>query len=113
MDTTRRPIASPFTNRSLSSRRLVWNSTLVNAESSRKPHEYVRSIYAAASGIARVNGTADNYVYSDSLNVERDVIQGDIKSPVLFILAFDTWTHQHDSVCRKVFKCGHILRLLF
>lgn len=74
--------------------------TLAKADSSRKSHTIfkVKAIYAAASGIARVNDTDDKYVFSDTFNVGRGVIQADIISPVLFILALDTLVQQFDSV---------------
>ena len=74
------------------------DSTLAKAGASRKSRAIFRVIYAAAAGIARVNGTDDNYVYSGSFNVGRGVIKGDIISPVLFILALDALVQQYDSV---------------
>ena len=74
-------------------------------------HVIFRTIYAAASGIARVNVMDGKYVYSGAFNVGRGVIQGDIISPVLFILALDALVQQFDSVRGKGFKCGRILRL--
>ena len=87
------------------------DSTLAKAGASRKSRAIFRAIYEAAAGIARVNGTDGNYVYSSSFNVGRGVIQGDIISPVLFILALDALVQQYDSVRGKGFKCGRILRL--
>ena len=87
------------------------DSTLAKAGASRKSRAIFRAIYAAAAGIARVNGTDGNYVYSGAFNVGRGVIQGDIISPVLFILALDALVQQYDSVQGKGFKCGRILRL--
>ena len=87
------------------------DSTLAKAGASRKSRAIFRAIYAAAAGIARVNGTDGNYVYSGAFNVGRGVIQGDIISPVLFILALDALVQQYDSVRGKGFKCGRILRL--
>ena len=88
------------------------DSTLTKAGASRKSRAIFRAIYAAAAGIARVNGTDGNYVFSDSFNIGRGVIQGDIISPVLFILALDALVQKYDSVQDKGFKCGNrILRL--
>ena len=41
--------------------------------------------YQAATGIARVRGTEGQTVFSQEFETRRDVIQGDIISPVLFI----------------------------
>ena len=44
-----------------------------------------RAIYeAAVGGVARINGTDGQLIYSESFDVRRGVIQGDIISPVLF-----------------------------
>ena len=87
------------------------DSTLAKAGASRKSRAMFRAIYAAAAGIARVNGTDGKYVYSGSFDIGRGVIQGDIISPVLFILALDAIVQQYDDVHGKGFKCGRILRL--
>ena len=87
------------------------DSTLAKAGASRKSRAIFRAIYAAASGIARVNGTDGEYVYSGAFDVGRGVIQGDIISPVLFILVLDALIQQYDSVKGKGFKCGRTLRL--
>ena len=82
-----------------------------NAGVSRKNLTIFISIYTTASAIARVNDTDDDYVFSDSFDVGRGVIQGDIISSVLFILTLDVLIQQHDSMKGKGFKCGCILRL--
>ena len=87
------------------------DSTLAKAGASRKSRAIFRAIYAAASGIARVNGTDGRYIYSGPFDIARGVIQGDIISPVLFILALDALVQQYDPVQGKGFKCGRILRL--
>ena len=45
------------------------DSTLAKAGASRKSRAIFRAIYAAASGIARVNGTDGKYVYSGAFGV--------------------------------------------
>ena len=76
--------------------------TLAKAGSSRKSHTIFRVIYEAAAGIARVNDTDDNYVYSSTFNVGRGVIQGDIISPMLFILALTRWCNSTTRYVAKV-----------
>ena len=87
------------------------DATLAKAGASRKSRAIFRAIYSAAAGVARVNGTDGKYVYSGSFDIGRGVIQGDIISPVLFILALDALVQQYDEVHGKGFKCGRILRL--
>ena len=48
-----------------------------------------RVIYKVVSVIVRVHGTDDKYEYSVTFKVCRGVVQGDIISPVLFILTLD------------------------
>ena len=87
------------------------DAALAKAGASRKCRKIFREIYAVATGVARVNGTNDQILFSAKFNVGRGVIQGDIISPVLFILALDALIQQYDSVKGKGFKCGRILRL--
>ena len=63
------------------------DSALAKAGASRKSRAIFRAIYRAASGTARTNGTQGGKVYSERFNVARGVVQGDIISPILFILA--------------------------
>ena len=65
------------------------DTTLAKAGASNKSRAIFRAIYEAATGIARVRGVDGATIYSEALNVGRGVIQGDIMSPVLFILALD------------------------
>ena len=50
-------------------------------------------------------------MFSESFNIGRRVVQGDIISPVLFILTLDELIQQHDKVTGKGYICGRILRL--
>ena len=47
-------------------------------------------------GVARVNDTNGQTILSAAFNVGRGVIQGDIISPILLILALDQLVHTHD-----------------
>ena len=85
------------------------DSALAKAGASRKSRAIFRAIYRAASGTARVNGTNGNKVYSDKFNVARGVVQGDIISPILFILALEQLIRQNDVhgdgvACGEFFK---------
>ena len=70
--------------------------SLAKAGASRKTRAMFRAIYAAASGIARVRGLNGQTIYSESFKVRRGVIQGDIISPIFFILAMEQIFRLHD-----------------
>ena len=61
------------------------------AGASRKSRAIFRAIYKAATGIARVRGVDGKYELSGKFNIYRGVIQGNIISPVLFILATNSY----------------------
>ena len=63
--------------------------TLAKTDASKKSRAIFRAIYSAASGVARVRSTDGKFIFSGSFNIGRGVIQGDIVSPVLFIMALD------------------------
>lgn len=70
------------------------------AVASRKTHSMLRSIYSTAEGITKVCGLDGKKVYSatapHSIKVCRGVIQGEIISPIFFILAMEQVFHTHD-----------------
>ena len=86
------------------------DQTLANAGAKRKSRAIFRAIYQAATGIARVRGTEGQTVFSQAFEIRRGVIQGDIISPVLFILALDQIMKTVDGKSEGV-KCGRILRI--
>ena len=86
------------------------DKTLARAGASRKTRAMFRAIYSAATGIARVRHTDGKCIYSEPFKVRRGVIQGDIISPVLFILALDQIFQAHDKSGEGV-KAGSILRV--
>ena len=86
------------------------DETLANAGASRKSRAIFRAIYSAATGIARVRGIDGQIIFSEAFKVRRGVIQGDIISPVLFILALDQIMQKADKNSEGV-KCGRILRI--
>ena len=88
------------------------DKTLAEAGASRKSRAIFRAIYRAATGIARVRGTDGTYKFSGNFKVCRGVVQGDIISPVLFILALDQLVQSIDKSGTGV-KCGILhLRVL-
>ena len=84
--------------------------SLKAAGSSRKTRAIFRAIYAAAEGTARVRGLDGNHVYSDSFAVRRGVIQGDIISPIFFILALEQLFRLYDKDPEGI-KIGNYLQI--
>ena len=84
--------------------------TLAAAKASRKSRVIFRAIYKVATDIVRVRGTDGKYVYSGSFQVRRGVIQGDIISPILFIMALDQLVQTVDTSGKGV-KCNSFLRI--
>ena len=73
------------------------DKVLKKAKVSRKCRAIFRAIYEAASGKVRVNGTLGKKILSEPFDIQRGVVQGDIVSPVLFILALDLLIQTYDS----------------
>ena len=86
------------------------DKTLAAAGASTKTRAIFRAIYKAAAGVARVKSIDGKFIQSKVFNIRRGVIQGDIISPVLFILALDQLVQQIDKSGKGV-KCGRILKL--
>ena len=73
------------------------DESLAAAGASRKTRAMFRAIYEATEGIARVRGLNGSTIYSESFKVCRGVIQGDIISPIFFILAMEQIFRLHDN----------------
>ena len=69
---------------------------LQRAGASRKTRAMFRAIYRSAAGTARVNGLDGKKLFSKTFKVSRGVIQGDIISPIFFILALDQLFQERD-----------------
>ena len=65
------------------------DKSLAAAGDSRKTRAMFRDIYSAAEGMTRVKGLNGKYVYSKVFKVRRGVVQGDIISPIFFILTME------------------------
>ena len=84
--------------------------TLAAAGASRKSRAIFRAIYKAATGVARVRSINGKYEFSGNFRICRGVVQGDIMSPVLFILALDQLVQTVDKKGTGV-KCGRVLKI--
>ena len=84
------------------------DTTLSQAGASNKSRAIYRVTYSAASGVVRVKTINNNCIFSKSFNVGRGVVQGDIMSPELFILALDQLIQKYD-VKGRGYKSGRIL----
>ena len=73
------------------------DSTLQDAGASIKTRRMFRAIYLAASAVTKVNNANGSVSYSDSFPIRRGVLQGDITSPVYFILALEAILRIHDN----------------
>ena len=67
------------------------------AGASQKSRALFRSIYAASQGSVRIKGVDVTPTLSSQFNVARGVIQGDIISPIFFILTLDQLTQTYDT----------------
>lgn len=73
------------------------DAALKNAGASRKTRALFRKIYAAAAGAARIQGLDGKTLLSKAFEICRGVIQGDIISPIFFILALDQLMQAYDT----------------
>ena len=83
------------------------DAALRDARASRKTRAMFRTIYEAAAGAARLRGTDGKFTLSKKFNIARGVIQGDIISPIFFIIALDQLVQNHDLGGKGV-SAGHI-----
>ena len=77
------------------------DKTLADAGASKKSRTIFRSIYRSATGMVRVKGVDGETIYPQAFKIGRGVIQGDIISPVLFILALDQIMQKYDKGGRQ------------
>ena len=70
---------------------------LAEAKATDKSRAVFRSIYGAATANTKVQDTDGKQVYSDTFPINRGVLQGDITSPLYFILALELILKLHDT----------------
>ena len=88
------------------------DTTLQEAGASIKTRRMFRAIYQAASAVTKVNDTNGKISYSDSFPIRRGVLQGDITSPIYFILALEAILRDHDCQRRGVQFGNQIIHTL-
>ena len=90
----------------------LLDQALGKAGASRKTHSMIRSIYAVTAGVARVKGSDGLFTFSKTFNIEHDVIliQGDIISPIFFIIFLDQLIQTYDKSGQGI-TVGHIKSL--
>ena len=79
---------------------------LKEAGASAKSRALFRAIYAAASATTKVQSTDGSTVMSAPFPINRGVIQGDITSPLYFILALELILRKHDNISGKGVQLG-------
>ena len=78
-----------------------------------KTRAMFRAIYSSATARTAVPGIDGETVLSDLFPVKRGVVQGDITSPMYFILALALIMHTHDTRADKgVELCGRVIHSL-
>ena len=68
-----------------------------------------RAVYSSAAAFTTAPGVDGKQVKSDIFQIRRGVVQGDITSPLYFILALDYLFHLHDNVAGKGVTFGDIM----
>ena len=71
------------------------------AGASDKSRALFRAIYLAASATTKVQSTDGSFVMSQPFLINRGVVQGDITSPLYFILTLELILRKHDSINGK------------
>ena len=84
------------------------DESLAAAGASRKTRAMFRAIYHAAEGMAKIRGLNGKTVYSQHFEVRRGVIQGDIISPIFFVLAMEQIFRLHDHSADGITVGNHL-----
>ena len=73
------------------------DEALAAAGAKRKTRALLRAIYSAAQGAVQIRDETGSIKLSQAFEVRRGVVQGDIISPILFILALDQMVQEADT----------------
>ena len=77
---------------------IFLDRALREAGASDKSRSLFRAVYSTASAVTRVASTDGTEVFSESFPINRGVLQGDILSPIYFILALELILRTHDNI---------------
>ena len=84
------------------------DKALGEAKAKPKTRAIFRSIYGSASARTKVKDTDGQHVFSETFPVRRGVVQGDITSPIYFIIALEAILRRHDKSPDKGVEFGGI-----
>ena len=85
------------------------DSALRRAKVKPKTRAMFRAIYRAASAVTKVAGPDGEDVVSEAFPVRRGVVQGDVTSPLYFILALEAILQDYDKHPNKGVRLGETL----
>ena len=77
------------------------DEALQRAGASAKSRALFRAVYVVANAVTKVTGTDGKEIFSEPFAINRGVIQGDILSPLYFILALELILRRHDDIAGK------------
>ena len=84
------------------------DKALGEANAKPKTRAIFRSIYGSASAKTKVKDTDGQYIYSEAFPVRRGVVQGDITSPLYFIIALEAILRRYDNSPNKGVEFGGV-----
>ena len=82
------------------------DKALGKAGASAKTRNMFRAIYGAATARVEVDDTDGTKILSEAFSIDRGVVQGDIISPLYFILALELILYTHDTQQNKGVQFG-------
>ena len=84
------------------------DTALGKAKAKPKSRAIFRAIYTSATAKTKVKGVDGEVVYSETFPIRRGVLQGDLTSPLYFIIALEEILRRHDDVAGKGVNFGGV-----